>query len=98
MICNSDDAKKRQRRMKKLCRHGFLTCTSGKPGDDDARYVPAWLPLPDGEFPEEVRRRHAQNMRRIAMDLAPGYSDVTPPAMDLQNEPHAAPLSSPSTP
>lgn len=49
-----------------LCAAGLLTCTRGSPGDDDATYAVAWLPLDDADrFPESVRRRHAQNMHNL---------------------------------
>ncbi len=48
-----------------LCERGFLTCTRGRPGDDDATYALAWLPLDNPEsLSFEVRRTHAENMRR----------------------------------
>lgn len=53
-----------------LCERGLLTCTRGQPGDDDAAYAVAWLPLDKPErFPEEIRRRHAENMRKFGSEL-----------------------------
>lgn len=55
-----------RRSMRELCDQGLLTCTRGRPGDDDATYALAWLPLDQPEsFPEDVRRRHAENMLRL---------------------------------
>lgn len=52
--------------MIELCESGLLTCTRGRPGDDDATYAFSWLPLDNPEqFPEEVRERYAANMRAI---------------------------------
>lgn len=60
-----------RRAMAKLCGHGLLTCTRGRPGDDDATYALAWLPLDDPErYPEEVRKLHARNMARLAEECA----------------------------
>lgn len=55
-----------RRAMAELCERGLVTCTHGRPGDDDATYALTWLPLADPEsFPEHVRRRHAENMLRL---------------------------------
>ncbi len=56
----------RRRALIELCTKGLLTCTAGKPGDEDATYAIAWLPLdhPD-RYPDDVRRRHAENMLRL---------------------------------
>ncbi|MGK2926495.1 MAG: hypothetical protein ACSLE2_12840 [Lysobacterales bacterium] len=49
-----------------LCARGLLTCTRGKPGAEDATYALAWHPLDNPEqFEQEVRDRHADNMRRL---------------------------------
>ena len=50
--------------LRELCRRGLLTCTRGRPGDANATYALAWLPL-DGpeQYPLKVRERHARNMR-----------------------------------
>ena len=49
-----------------LCELGLLTCTHGKPGDDDATYALAWLPLDQPEcYSQTVRDRHAENLRRF---------------------------------
>jgi hypothetical protein len=53
-------------RMAELCERGLLTCTRGRPGDDDATYALGWLPLDGGnQFPPEVRERHRANMLRL---------------------------------
>ncbi len=47
-----------------LCKAGLLTCTRGKPGDNDATYALGWLPLDTPQqFTLEVRARHERNMR-----------------------------------
>jgi hypothetical protein len=52
--------------MADLCDRGLLTCTRGHPGDDHATYALGWLPLDDADgYPEEIRRRHAENMSRL---------------------------------
>lgn len=49
-----------------LCDRGLVTCTSGTPGDDDATYALAWLPLDDPEkYPSHVRELHSCNMRAL---------------------------------
>jgi hypothetical protein len=49
-----------------LCERGLFTCTRDRPGDADATYALAWLPLDHPEqFSFEVRRRHALNMKRF---------------------------------
>lgn len=49
-----------------LCVRGLLTCTRGNPGDQDATYALAWLPLDDPEnYPADVRQKHAENMRQL---------------------------------
>lgn len=49
-----------------LCARGLLTCTRGEPGDDDASYAVAWLPLDEPDkYSREVRDRHHENMRRF---------------------------------
>lgn len=49
-----------------LCDRGLVTCTSGTPGDDDATYALAWLPLNDPEtYPVSVRELHARNMQAL---------------------------------
>lgn len=51
-----------------LCERGFLTCTRGEPGTDGATYALTWLPLDNPEeYPEAVRDRHAENMRRFGV-------------------------------
>lgn len=56
----------RRRALRELCEQGLLTCTRGRPGDRNASYALAWLPLDDaGHYPEEIRRRHAENMLRL---------------------------------
>lgn len=55
-----------RRACRELCEAGLLTCTRGMPGDEDAEYALGWMPL-DGEHPDEVRARHAANMRRYGM-------------------------------
>ena len=48
-----------------LCDGGFVTCTSGRPGDDDATYALGWLPLDNAKaYPREIRERHYLNMLR----------------------------------
>ncbi len=50
-----------------LCNKGLLTCTHGQPGDDDATYAVAWLPLDNPEqFSEEIQERHRRNMKRFS--------------------------------
>lgn len=50
--------------MTELCDRGLITCTHGRPGDDDATYALAWMPLDNPErFPAHVRERHARNMQ-----------------------------------
>ena len=45
-----------------LCKRGLLTCTSGRPGEADATYALAWLPLDNAEaFSPTVRELHAEN-------------------------------------
>jgi hypothetical protein len=52
--------------MQTLCERGLLTCTRGRPGDDDATYALGWLPLDDADtYPEEIRHRHSKNMLRL---------------------------------
>ena len=52
--------------MAELCERGLLTCTHGRPGEDDARYAFGWLPLDRADqFPAEVRERHRINMLRL---------------------------------
>lgn len=52
--------------MQTLCDRGLLTCTRGRPGDDNATYALAWLPLDDGDsYPAEVREHHHRNMLRL---------------------------------
>lgn len=49
-----------------LCERGLITCTRGNPGDDDAQYALAWLPLDHPEqFSADVRKRHAANMAKF---------------------------------
>lgn len=49
-----------------LCRCGLLTCTRGQPGETSATYALAWLPLDNSnQYSDEVRDRHAENMRRL---------------------------------
>lgn len=49
-----------------LCDRGLLTCTRGQPGDDDATYALAWLPLDEPEsYPAEIRKRHERNMQKL---------------------------------
>jgi hypothetical protein len=51
-----------------LCEEGLITCTSGRPGDKNATYALAWLPLNDPErYPPEIRARHEQNIRRLGV-------------------------------
>ena len=52
--------------MAELCERGLLTCTHGRPGDDDATYALGWLPLADpAQFPAGIRERHAANMLKL---------------------------------
>lgn len=52
---------------KEACDAGFLTCTSGEIGADDATYALGWLPLNHPEtFSEEVRQRHDENLAKWA--------------------------------
>lgn len=65
--------RKRQKQLQaatiELCDAGLLTCTRGKPGEANAKYALAWLPLDNPEqFSEEVRAKHAENMRRCSAD------------------------------
>lgn len=54
-----------------LCERGLITCTRGRPGDADARYAVAWLPLDHPErFPQSVRDKHAANMRTFKRGTA----------------------------
>jgi hypothetical protein len=55
-----------------LCERGLLTCTRGRPGDDGAAYALAWLPLdnPD-DYPADVRRQHAENLRKFTTEETP---------------------------
>jgi len=47
-----------------LCEAGLLTCTHGKPGDENARYALGWLPLDNpNQYSDEVQARHTENMR-----------------------------------
>lgn len=56
----------RRRALIELCGCGLITCTRGRPGDENATYVLAWLPLDNPErYPEGVRRHHSQNMLRL---------------------------------
>lgn len=49
-----------------LCERGLITCTRGRPGEPDATYALAWLPLDDAErYPFDIRERHAANMLRL---------------------------------
>ena len=49
-----------------LCARGLLTCTHGQPGEDDATYAMAWLPLDDAHlYPASVRELHALNMQAL---------------------------------
>ena len=49
-----------------LCARGLLTCTRGQPGDDDATYAFAWLPLDDAHvYPANIRELHSQNMQAL---------------------------------
>ena len=49
-----------------LIARGLIVCTSGTPGDDDATYGAAWLPLDCPEqYPEFIRRLHADRMRKL---------------------------------
>lgn len=52
-----------------LCEAGLLTCTSGNPGDEDASYAVAWLPLDEPDkYSAAVRRRHQENMRNLGFE------------------------------
>jgi hypothetical protein len=54
-----------------LCEAGLITCTSGEPGDDEATYALAWLPLDHPEhFGADVREQHAENMAKLNQDKA----------------------------
>jgi len=50
-----------------LCKKGLLTCTHGQPGDDDATYAVAWLPLDNPEqYAAEIQERHRRNMEKFS--------------------------------
>ena len=56
----------RRRALIELCARGLLTCTRGRPGDEDATYALGWVPLDAPErYPAEIQRRHEENMRRL---------------------------------
>lgn len=47
---------------------GVFTCTHGQPGDDDANYALAWIPLSKPErHTEHVRARHARNVQALLL-------------------------------
>lgn len=49
-----------------LCERGLITCTRGNPGDDDATYALAWMPLDNPEeYSADVRARHSANMASL---------------------------------
>jgi hypothetical protein len=57
-----------RRSMRELCAAGFVTCTRGQPGDDDATYAIGWIPLNDPErYLQDVRERHDRSMRRLGV-------------------------------
>lgn len=50
-----------------LCARGLITCTHGSPGDPDATYAFAWLPLDDEQrYAPDVRALHCRNMAALA--------------------------------
>jgi len=52
-----------------LCERGLLTCTSGNPGDDEATYALAWMPLDSSaNYQQSVLERHAENLRRFGSE------------------------------
>lgn len=52
--------------MTDLCERGLITCTHGRPGDDDATYALAWIPLDNPEnYSPHIRELHAQNMAAL---------------------------------
>jgi hypothetical protein len=54
--------------LQELVAVGLITCTQGRPGDDDAQYAVAWLALNDPErYPPEIRARHERNIRRLGV-------------------------------
>lgn len=53
-----------------LCERGLLTCTSGNPGEAEATYAVAWLPLDIPErYSPKVRKRHARNMEKFGRQI-----------------------------
>jgi hypothetical protein len=52
--------------MTELCDRGLITCTGGEPGDDDATYALAWMPLDNPErYPPNIRELHSRNMQAL---------------------------------
>lgn len=65
LLANTDGNDERAA-LAELCERGLVTCTRGVPGERGSRYALAWVPLDNPEqYPESVRRRHAQNMSRL---------------------------------